>query len=218
MNLPSTLTGYNQKLPQQSKCDPCPAGYYCPKQTDTPTECPRYHYCPEATTVPLTCPNGTFTEDDMTGLANASQCLPCIRGSYCRLGQVIAPCHGGYFCRSGSSDPNPSGTSGDARMCKPGHYCPNGTKTEIPCPGNTRKPGFGGDGVVADCKTCPPGLHCYNGKLRRTPGTSHFPLPPWYRLANSISTQLISLALVNLWIWPASTIPVTNFGSHLVSL
>lgn len=161
-----TLTGSNQHNEGQSECDLCPAGYYCPIKTSALEKCPPRHYCPAGTTVPLTCPNGTFTHDNMTGLANASQCLPCITGFYCRLGQVVAPCDGGYYCKSGSPDPNPSGYwfPVEAAPCAKGYYCPNGTLLPIPCPENTMKNYTGGYGIPSDCTPCLAGRFCLNGK------------------------------------------------------
>ena len=125
--------------------------------------------------MPLSCPNGTFTHDDMTGLANASQCLPCTTGKWCRLGKIVGRCLGGYFCKSGSPDPNPDGYwyPVEAGPCKAGYYCPNGTLAPIPCPDNTRKLLPGGDGTESDCKVCPPGIHCINGKGLEMYGNEH---------------------------------------------
>ena len=141
------VTGYNQLNKGQKDCDPCPARYYCPSKTSTPKACPPRHFCPEATTVPLVCPNGTYTRDNMTKLASADECLPCITGSYCRLGQIVGPCHGGYYCKSRSPDPNPTGvwnavdsiiitpcvnnstgnySSGNCSNCRTGRFCLHG--------------------------------------------------------------------------------------------
>jgi len=141
------VTGYNQLNKGQKDCDPCPARYYCPSKTSTPKACPPRHFCPEATTVPLVCPNGTYTHDNMTMLASADECLPCITGSYCRLGQIVGPCHGGYYCKSRSPDPNPTGvwnavdsiiitpcvnnstgnySSGNCSNCRTGRFCLHG--------------------------------------------------------------------------------------------
>ena len=157
--------GSNQHNAGQESCDLCPAGYYCPIKTATPEKCPPRHYCPAGTTVPLTCPNGTFTHDNMSGLANASQCLPCITGFYCRLGQVVAKCDGGYYCKTGSPDPNPDGYRYpvEAGPCAMGYYCPNGTLVPIPCPDNTMKNYTGGYGEPSDCTPCPAGRFCLNG-------------------------------------------------------
>ena len=158
--------GSNQDSPGQATCVLCPQGYYC---QPTPIRCPRYHYCPAGVTVPIPCPNGTFTYDNMTGLANASQCLPCITGHYCRLGQIISTCMGGFFCKSGSPDPNPDGywPPVEAGPCPMGYFCPNGTKAPLPCPDNTMKNYTGGTGYASDCLSCPAGRYCVNGKIIR---------------------------------------------------
>ena len=145
----SFVIGYNQKNTGQASCDPCPAGYYCQSKTSNPIKCPPRHYCPAATITPITCPNGTYTNDSMTGLASADQCLPCITGSYCRLGQVVGPCHGGYYCKSRSPDPNPTGVW-------------NAVDASIaisPCPDNMT--GNHSDGYCSNCRT---GKFCVHGK------------------------------------------------------
>ena len=147
----------------QWECQPCPAGYYC---SPTPQPCPAKHYCPAGTVTPIPCPSGTFTYDNTTGLANASQCNPCIAGHYCLVGSIAGQCVGGYFCKSKSPSPTPTFQEGNEENgpCKEGHYCPNATTVPIPCPDNTMKNYTGGDGTVSDCKPCVAGRYCYNGK------------------------------------------------------
>ena len=144
------LVGYNQINTGQADCDPCPKGYYCPSKTSTPLKCPPRHYCPAATTVPLTCPNGTFTHDNMSGLASADQCLPCITGSYCRLGEVVGPCDGGYYCKSRSPDPNPTGV----------WKAMDSSIVITPCPNNITGNYSGGD----NCSSCRTGKFCLHRK------------------------------------------------------
>lgn len=160
----SFMAGSNQPRPGMATCILCKAGYYC---TPSAKICPPFNYCPAGVTTPVPCPNGTFTYDNMTGLANASQCLPCIRGHFCRLGQIIGTCAGGYFCKSGSPDPNPNGHVPPvvAGPCSMGYFCPNGTLAPQPCPDKTMKNYTGGAGTVNDCTTCPAGRYCINGKL-----------------------------------------------------
>ena len=141
--------GYNQNNAGQASCDPCPAGYYCQSKTSNPVKCPPRHYCPAATTTPITCPNGTYTNESVTGLASADQCIPCITGSYCRLGRVIGPCHGGYYCKSRSPDPNPTGIW-------------NGIDASIaisPCPNNVT-----GNYSKDACSNCRTGKFCLLSK------------------------------------------------------
>lgn len=191
------LTGSNQHNKGQPECDLCPAGYYCPIKTSILEKCPPRHYCPAGTTVPLTCPNGTFTHDNMTGLANASQCLPCITGFYCRIGQVVAPCDGGYYCKAGSPDPNPSGYRFpiEAAPCAEGYYCPNGTLLPIPCPANTMKNYTGGYGRLSDCTPCLAGRYCLNGKIDNDNDDYddddfiHFFIDVTYNILNAIEVQ-----------------------------
>ena len=147
------FAGYNQINTGQPDCDPCPAGFYCPSKTSTPLKCPPKHYCPEATTVPLTCPNGTFTHDNMSGLASADECLPCITGSYCRLGEVVGPCDGGYYCKSRSPDPNPTGV----------WKAMDSSVVITPCPNNITS-NYSGSNNCSSCRTGKFCLHrkCFN--------------------------------------------------------
>ena len=52
---------------------------------------------------------------------------------YCDLEGLPEPtgeCYGGYFCEEGSHIP-------DLKPCDKGHFCPNGTEYQIPCPSGT---------------------------------------------------------------------------------
>jgi len=79
----------------------------------------------------------------------------------------VAPCDGGYYCKSGSPDPNPSDYwfPIEAAPCAEGYYCPNGTLLPIPCPANTMKNYTGGYGIPSDCTPCLAGRFCLNGKV-----------------------------------------------------
>lgn len=61
----------------------------------------------------------------------------------------------GYYCRLGASVPNPDDDS-TGWGCSAGHYCPEGTATEVDCPEGTFN-----DGELAqdspDCQDVPPG-------------------------------------------------------------
>lgn len=91
----------------------CKEGYYCPEGTAEGSEKP--------------CLYGTYS--NVTGLVNASQCLPCTAGKYCAglgLTKPTANCSGGYFCNQGSKTPTPKdGVQGN--KCPTGHYCPEGS-------------------------------------------------------------------------------------------
>ena len=83
---------------------PCPAGYFCPEQTETP----------------VPCTNGTYR--DVTHGAQSSDCFACKLGGYCgstNMTDVSGPCDAGFYCIRGSKVPNPAGIVGclfDARV------------------------------------------------------------------------------------------------------
>ena len=73
---------------------PCPAGFYCPQQTEDP----------------LPCPNTTYR--DATNGAAPADCIPCKPGMYCgsvNLTDASGPCQAGFFCLTGNNVPNPDG-------------------------------------------------------------------------------------------------------------
>ncbi|EDO39339.1 predicted protein, partial [Nematostella vectensis] len=138
----------------------CPVGHYCVEGTQTPEQCQpgtfrnttgaaAFDHC-------LNCTPGWYCEGfgnskptdkcapgyycpENSQASVSEPCLPCVRGYYCRLGEITEQCMGGYFCKSGSPDPNPDGywPPVEAGPCKMGHYCPKGTQAPLPCPDNT---------------------------------------------------------------------------------
>ncbi len=75
---------------------PCPAGYWCPAQTGDYRQFP--------------CPAGTYSS--ATGLKDASQCVTCDAGAYCRAASVTpTKCSAGTY--------NPVTGSDDATDCRP---------------------------------------------------------------------------------------------------
>lgn len=75
---------------------PCPAGFYCPQQTEDP----------------IACPNGTY-RDAIMG-TNPTDCLDCKLGQYCgstNLSDSTGPCWPGFYCYRGNNVPNPTGLS-----------------------------------------------------------------------------------------------------------
>ena len=173
--------GTFQNATGQSECHACPERYYCPiNGTVTPIPCAPGHYCPLRTTFreESPCPPGTFSNATM--LARADECTQCLPGQYCFTAGLVeptAPCAAGHYCLGGSSVPAPadgfdngyacslSGVPdpdsypeiGD--MCPPGHYCPLGTPTPVPCPSGTFLSTWGHD-AQADCEACWAGYTC----------------------------------------------------------
>ena len=159
------ILGQYQPDRGMSECTKCPAGYYC-RNESSETPCPENYYCPAGSSFPKHCPDGTYSKPGDVTLVNASQCRNCITGSYCRAGKIFGPCAGGYYCKSRSPHPNPSGNypiQVEAGPCPVGYYCPNGTLSPIPCPNNTLKDYEGGNGLRSDCKPCPAGKQCFKG-------------------------------------------------------
>ena len=58
---------------------------------------------------------------------------PCPAGEYCAQAGLSTPtgkCNAGFFC-------NGSDIIANATPCRYGHYCPEGTATEVACPPGT---------------------------------------------------------------------------------
>ena len=56
----------------KARCDPCPAGRYCP-ETDKSTLCPPGHFCPAGASAPAECPAGSYCR---RGSAVPTPCPP----------------------------------------------------------------------------------------------------------------------------------------------
>ncbi|RUS80256.1 hypothetical protein EGW08_011985, partial [Elysia chlorotica] len=135
-----------------SVAGPCEAGFYCPLGSVQQTEvlCPEGHYCPAQAVSPTGCPNGTFS--NTTGLAQASECTPCMPGYYCSgpgLVEVSGPCREGYYC--------PSGSAMDTQIiCPSAKHCPTGSSEPHDCPAGYYVD-YDGSPV---CLICPEGYYC----------------------------------------------------------
>lgn len=134
-----------------AECMPCPAGYFCPNDTDNLVGIPcRANYsCPTGSSLETLCPLGYYCPD-MTGIPN--------------------DCPAGYFCTWGTAT---------YELCTYPYYCPQATNTTRFCPfgygavSNTNLrtsiadscksclPGYYGDGK--DCIICPAGFYCPAG-------------------------------------------------------
>ncbi|XP_051895661.1 uncharacterized protein si:ch211-286b4.4 [Pristis pectinata] len=169
--------GKYQPNSHSSVCIPCQAGFYCDKvATVEHKPCPPHFYCPEGTQIPIPCHRGTFTWEEMSGLKEEKQCLPCPTGKYCSEGRIQGNCAAGYFCLAGSFNFTPQGilpnASTDHNQCKwgqacagpcpAGFFCPEGTEVTKPCPENTIRLLPGGR-QQEDCQPCPPGYWCKEG-------------------------------------------------------
>ncbi|CAH1789583.1 unnamed protein product [Owenia fusiformis] len=141
-------------------CLPCPARYYCLKNSSTPEICPRYSYCPNGTVTPILCPDGTYTENSTVGLSDASQCEQCPAGKYCVDGTATGDCQAGHWCKKGNAIPNPYGNdTNEGELCPYGFYCEAGCISPRACPPGRVINKVGATGPH-ECTICPPGRIC----------------------------------------------------------
>ncbi|XP_019444322.1 PREDICTED: putative white-brown complex homolog protein 30 [Lupinus angustifolius] len=101
-------------------CQPCCDGFFCPQGLTCMITCPLGSYCPLAklnkTTgvcdpynyqIPPGETNHTCGSADVwSGIMNSSDIF-CSPGSYCPTAIRKVPCSSGYYCRTGSTHPNP---------------------------------------------------------------------------------------------------------------
>jgi len=168
--------GYYNNRPGRERCDPCPAGYYCPTATETPIPCGDGRYCPERSGAGLPCAAGTYTDTSVYGLETAEQCSPCARGSYCLGGggDAVGLCQAGSFCISGATASSAAEAGWDESSadswdevangivpCPAGFYCEAGAVIPSPCPDGTYS--TLGSGSEASCSSCDAGHYCLNG-------------------------------------------------------
>ena len=101
--------GTFQTSSRQEKCDVCVASAYCNETGQSKAkDCPKGFYCPYHTISPIPCPVGHY-RGDIKG-TNLTSCVLCKEGQYCRetgLAEPSGDCYAGYYCRLGSSVPNP---------------------------------------------------------------------------------------------------------------
>ena len=157
--LPCQPGGYSNSTAMEN-CLTCPPGHFCPAGSVSPVECPPKSFCIEGSGYPRYCINGTYTEDNVTRLQEAGECLPCPIGQYCVAGEIAGPCSAGFICYSGNGVPNPDGSIPEVgEPCPEGFYCPIGTVEPQSCP-----PGLVIDGTGApsidSCGPCPTGKVC----------------------------------------------------------
>ena len=84
---------------------PCPAGHYCPRGSESDPK--TWHAVP--------CPAGTFSESE--GASSEDVCAPCVAGFFCpapaTVNAALYPCPPGAYCPPGATAPLP---------CEPGTY------------------------------------------------------------------------------------------------
>ena len=79
---------------------PCPAGYYCPQESYYVLPCGAGNYCPESSAAPIKCPVGTYQQSDISGT-----CDPCPPGQVCSSEGMdrTEVCPAGSYCPQYSS-------------------------------------------------------------------------------------------------------------------
>ena len=125
-------------------------GHYCVNGTVSPAVCEFPYYCPPTSHQPKICSLGYIASTD-GGLRvwETDYCKKCPGGFYGNdpLRKNCTICPKGYFCPAGTKGPydNP---------CEPGHYCPEKSSSQIPCP-----VGYFSDipnaVSLTDCRPCP---------------------------------------------------------------
>lgn len=186
---PAGVYGNSSSLNSPACSGVCPAGYFCPAGTVSPTSfvCGNSSlYCPEGSTKPLSVPEGFYSVDRSgSNLFNDN------------IRENIVQCSFGTFCQNGKMEKCPAGTFGNvvglstiscADTCPEGFYCPIGTKlpysypclndTRVYCPQGSDAPipvGLGyytkrsqistqtGGGYTSET-ICPLGSFCINGR------------------------------------------------------
>ncbi|XP_071505048.1 uncharacterized protein [Diadema antillarum] len=155
-------------------CDPgwyCIGGAYEAQPTDPSLggRCQAGEYCPQGASAPVTCDPGWYCH-------NASLDAP------------FAMCAAGYYCSGGSITGTPMGSGGD--RCSPGHYCVEGSPSEVACPPGTYQPSQLARNITY-CLDCLAGKYCNESGLAQPegncsagfycPGGQTIPTPNEYR-------------------------------------
>ncbi|XP_073898930.1 uncharacterized protein [Castor canadensis] len=155
--------GQYQDKPGQSFCKMCPAGKSCPfviqeqgARPMGPVDCPAGYYCPLGTQSPTQhpCPGGTFREKP--GARSIKDCRPCPAGQFCadsgagkRLPDGL--CSTGYYCPPGQTSATPM-----SFRCPQGFYCPEGSPQPRAYENGTFQP----QEAQSSCEPCPVGFYC----------------------------------------------------------
>lgn len=160
----------------------CDEGYYCPGGSKWPRpedyRCKKGQMCPKGSPGPVDCARGSYQESVAQG-----GCIPCPQGFFCP-----DQCTG--FENTCTSDTGEC-VAGviPIQECKVGHYCPEETVAEMPCPAGTYNPKVGafteeqcipcdpghycaGTGLSAVTGKCDPGFYCTRGASVETPSDS----------------------------------------------
>lgn len=145
--------------PDVGSCQTCPAGYYCPLASSTPTDCPRGSYCVAGSFKPEPCPIGRYgnTSCKSAVLYDLSELCACLLVVYSCWNMIFVvvltvlttltecpPCDPGWYCDA-------PGLLQPRAPCDPGYLCYSGASTSAPTDGTTGE-------------LCPRGGFCVSGQ------------------------------------------------------
>ena len=111
----------------------------------------------------MPCPVGTIASNNPNNFNQASGCQDCEKGKYISASGLLAclPCEPGYVCTGGTNQQYPTDSvAHKGYKCRIGHYCPEGTYEDIPCPAGTYNAVTGGSSL-ADCRPCDENTYNY---------------------------------------------------------
>ena len=159
---PADLVG----LREASECRPCRTGSYC-RNGEVSGNCSAGYFCLSGNPSPN--PNVTFeypilSECRSNASSDTCEALTAYLSNFYDLAILIeleynvAEYNGNLTndCDPFSAHPILGG------LCRPSHYCPEGTTEQIPCPEGTYNSEDGG-AFLTDCLPCPAGFKCISG-------------------------------------------------------
>ena len=181
----------------------CPAGYYCPTQSNDPLAnmCSYGHYCPGGEATPQKCLIGTY--NDYKGSHDSADCRTCPAGFVCTVEFIISAsepeypdtnhyCPAGQYCEENS-------VTGDtiSNDCPRGYKCPAGIRDPELCQPGTYQDDLG----QSVCKACVRGNYCnftYNSggglsvwDLTLSPIIAQQPCPQGYYCPDDTGTYMM---------------------------
>ena len=160
-------------------CVICPAGSFCPQDTDSPQQCEEDTYCPEGSSSPKECPknatcpanssafkctgnyvkssNGTYCYNPDTGTSSDKTICPA--GTYYNGNKKCVSCEAGYTCPQTQIVYENNSAAGLGRtICGSGTYCLGGNLSPTKCEAGTYCP----EGSSSP-KKCPANAMCPEG-------------------------------------------------------
>ncbi|KAL7555220.1 hypothetical protein ACHAWF_018965 [Thalassiosira exigua] len=156
-NCPAGTFGVMTGAQDESDCEPCQAGYYCPSHPGPPTKSETqvpcgdaFLFCPEGSSEPLNVEMGHYS------ITESAESKESMDSSHLRTAQVL--CEPGFYCENGIKRPCPRGTYGRSpglhtdicsELCPPAYFCPENSVYPLPC-----SPGAYSTGGAKECTSC----------------------------------------------------------------